>query len=91
MHDNSTPLQCFLRPIFGKCYVLLFASFAMPMTQIKKNKVQPLLIISLPVTVENISGIIDTEIAGSSGYTDHFPTFIILDIGSTKKVKKETF
>ena len=30
-------------------------------------------------------------IAGSSGYTDHYPTFIILEIGMTKKLKKETF
>ena len=36
------------------------------------------------------SGIIDTEIAGNSGYTDHFPTFTVLKAKATKK-KKETF
>ena len=33
-------------------------------------------------------GIIDTEIAGNSGYTGHFPTFLILETGMTKKEEK---
>merc|ERR1712228_641543 len=36
-----------------------------------------------------VSGIIDTEIAGTSGYTDHFPTFTILRINAATKVKRE--
>ena len=36
------------------------------------------------------SGIIDTEIAGNSGYTDHFPTFTILKSKSILK-KNRTF
>ena len=36
-------------------------------------------------------GIIDTEIAGNHGYTDHFPTFIVLKTKTEKKNKKETF
>ena len=27
-----------------------------------------------------VSGILATEIAGSHGYTDHFPTFCIIDL-----------
>ena len=37
-----------------------------------------------------ISGIIDTEIAGSYGYTDHFPVFTILKAKATAKPKDET-
>ena len=36
-----------------------------------------------------VSGIIDTEIAGTSGFTDHFPTFTILRTNTDKKVKRE--
>ena len=35
------------------------------------------------------SGIIDTEIAGGSGYTDQFPTFTVLKIGKIKKTKSD--
>ena len=38
-----------------------------------------------------ISGIIDTEIAGNSGYTDHFPVFTILNNDLEKNPKRESF
>ena len=38
-----------------------------------------------------ISGIIDTEIAGNSGYTDHFPVFTILNNNLEKIPKRESF
>ena len=38
-----------------------------------------------------ISGIIDTEIAGNSGYTDHFPVFTILNNDLEKNTKHESF
>ena len=36
-----------------------------------------------------ISGIIATEIAGTSGYTDHFPTFTVLRTNATRKLKQD--
>ena len=37
------------------------------------------------------SGIIDTEIAGNNGYTDHLPTFIILKASVPKKKEQKRF
>ena len=36
-----------------------------------------------------VSGIIDVEIAGNSGYTDHLPVFTILRTQADKNRKKE--
>ena len=33
----------------------------------------------------------DTEIAGSSGYTDHFPTFIVLKAKAARRPKNESY
>ena len=38
-----------------------------------------------------ISGIVDTELAGNSGYTDHFPVFTILNNKLEKIPKRESF
>ena len=36
------------------------------------------------------AGIINTELAGSSGFTDHLPTFIILKVNPPKRNRNET-
>ena len=38
-----------------------------------------------------VSGILETEIAGNNGFTDHFPTFIILKSQSIRSFKEATF
>ena len=37
-----------------------------------------------------VSGIVDIEIAGGSGYTDHLPTFTVIKIGQTPQNRNET-
>ena len=81
-YDTHQPTACYLELVTEQ---KLLPRIVRP-TRIKKQSATLIdHILSSDPGSTLTSGIIDTEIAGGSGYTDHFPTFTVLKVGAVKK------